>query len=204
MSDPSQEDARTPRREPSLSTRSRLTSIAALLIVAGGGAALLLSQSNQPHEFPQVEIVGPDSDDEHGKSNCGEGCSLAHHPVAPFFDQDIRDAFKDYAQEPMTGGPALERLLFYGTKVRHYLAANGAGALPPAHRRFLERQLAFRQVVISFRVIDDAGHVRAATGQRHVPFGEKQHLATETQHHQHISFNGTVMRVGLYHIWARF
>jgi hypothetical protein len=159
---------------------------------------------------PTVEIVTPTTPAPHhevttpGGCHSG-GCSLAKHPIPEFSAADFRDALAEYALAPADSpSPALEKLLFYGSRTRELIDRYGEGTLPAAHSELLRRELARTHALVAMRMIDDAGAVVAAYEPEAVPIGVKQHLHTNSDAVQPFEMNGTVMRVGLSHLWSRY
>jgi hypothetical protein len=155
---------------------------------------------------PVVEIEVPTPPGKAGKgSACHTGCSLKSHPLPAFTLTDFNKALAEYgrASHDAPAQPALERLLFYAEYTRTLLRKHGHGALSPAQRQRLDRELS-RRALVAIRIVDATGAVRADLPWTRVPFGVKQHLHPRTRAIQAMSFNGTVMRTGLGHIWARY
>jgi len=187
-----------------------------LWIVAGlflGAGALIVygrfgppAERHAPELAPFVEIVAPEPPKNAKASGCAAGCSLKDHPVEKLTLKKFNQALVDYAASaPDAQSEGLERLLFHGEHTRELLQQYGAGPLPPAHRAFLSRELARTHAVVALRIVDDQGIVRASYGPQRVPIGHKEHLhADKLERIQPMEFNGTVMRVGLYHLWSRY
>jgi hypothetical protein len=155
---------------------------------------------------PVVEIEVPTPPGKAGKgSACHTGCSLKSHPLPSFTLTHFNKALAEYGHTPHDAPvqPALERLIFYAEHTRTLLRKHGHGSLSPAQRQRLDRELS-RRALVAIRIVDAAGAVRADLPWTRVPFGVKQHLHPRTRAIQEMSFNGTVMRTGLGHIWARY
>ena len=70
---------------------------------------------------------------------------------------------------------------------------------------WLRRELARDHAVIAMRVIDEHGVVRARLHETRVKVGKKRHIHfSEYTRMQPFETSGTVVRVGLGHIWSRF
>lgn len=138
-------------------------------------------------------------------SDCPSGCSLKSHDVAPFTVEQYREALSAYAAGPVNSeSDSLDTLLFYGERTRELITRYGAGPLSKDHLEFLRRELTRSHALVAIRIVDAAGRVRANLPWKRVPFGHKQHLHPKTVDIQEMSFNGSVMRTGLGHIWARY
>lgn len=145
---------------------------------------------------------GSEPDDE----NCRNGCSLKTHHVPPFTIEQYRAAIAEYAALPPDQvSQPLDTLLFYGERTKELMRDLGVLGLPPRHREFLDRQLARDHAYVSVRFVDEADRVRVAVGPIRVPIGVKRHLHPHVLDDvQSLEVNGTVMRVGLYHLWSRY
>ncbi|MCA9666266.1 MAG: hypothetical protein KC503_11785 [Myxococcales bacterium] len=190
----------------------------ALGLVVGGvalAATYVIFPEPRSDAGKEVTIVAPpgsdDGDDHHGTGSgsgvgCNTGCSLKKHYVAPFLLDDYKHAIALYKKEPMAeGSKGLETLLFYGERTRELMRKHGTFDLPRDRRQFLLRELSRTHATVTLRIVDDKGEVRASTGPMHVPVGQKQHLrSVRLSAVQSLEFNGTVMRVGLYHLWSRY
>ncbi len=140
------------------------------------------------------------------KKECTTSCSLAKHAIAEFTPTMFRDALSDYAAGAV-GQPSmgLDTLLFYNKRTLELLKEKGAGPLSQAHARFLRRELARDHAIVSIRMVDENGRVRASYGPAQLPLGQKQHLSpADTNGLFPMEFNGTVIRTGLYHLWSRY
>ncbi len=146
---------------------------------------------------------GDHSTDEDG---CKTGCSLAKHDIPPFSFGQFVAARAAYAKEaPDAPSKSLETLLFYRHETLLYLKKNGTAPLSPEHAAFLSRELRRETATVSIRVVGMNGKIRVALQDVVVPLGVKQHLRPEAlDGTQPLSFNGTVKRVGLYHLWSRY
>lgn len=199
--------------------RPLLTALACAGAAALGGIAWALHDSAAPTTNQQqrqqplvVDIDYPEplavkktksgSDDE----DCRTGCSLAKHDIPPFTYAQFDKALADYAKaEPDAPSKALETLLFYRIETEGFLEAHGKGPLSDSHLAFLKKELAVKHARVSIRVVDGAGKVRVQLKDVLVPLGVKQHLKPKAlDGTQPLEFNGTVMRVGLYHLWSRY
>ena len=137
---------------------------------------------------------------------CKTGCTLAKHDIPPFsFGQFVR-ARAQYAKEKHNdASKSLETLLFYRQETLSYLGKNGVGPLPEKHATFLKRELSRKTATVSIRVVGANGRTRISLADVVVPLGVKQHLKPKAlDGTQPLEFNGTVKRVGLYHLWSRY
>ncbi len=186
--------------------------------------------ATQPEPPPRIEIVVPTPPKEKHVSKeqaCSSGCSMKSHPVPPFTVAQFSATLAAFAKQPIPRFAAettleIDRLLFYGKRTRELLSelderarkggatkgalekAAGSVKLSTAHRRWLERQLRYTHAEVTLRIVDDRGRERARLPWTRVPFGDKRHLHPRTIDIQPMTFNGTVMRTGMGHIWARY
>ena len=186
-----------------------MRSLLALLTTASIGLLLLAVTFIDPvaPKTPAVQIVEPvgGAQPNEEDAHCASGCSLKDHPVAPFTETQFFETLEQYAKQPHHAPSApLERLLFYGRRTRELIDYHGLERLPKTHRRVLSRELSRTHARVAIRVVDDRGSTRAELPWTRVPFGKKQHLRPRVKRIQAMSFNGTVMRTGLGHIWARY
>ena len=174
----------------------------------GASAGLLLST---PLFFLNADPGNPTPGDPHLHDPqkeievCATGCS-----AVPALDKDLTEAkFREliaaYATQPMSQeSEALETLLFHGAATRALLDAEGF-ELDDEREAFLRRELAITHARVDVRVIDVHGEVRMHLGESRFPLGVKEHVhAHETSALQAPEVSGTVHRVGVKHLWARF
>jgi hypothetical protein len=97
---------------------------------------------------------------------------------------------------------ALDSLLFHREDTLRWMANN---SLPKPWATFLARELSRTHAIIEMRLIDDKGVVRAHLPSTDVPLGVKTHSGFARRLDlQPFEISGTVLRVGLYHLWSRF
>ena len=156
--------------------------------------------------FEVPEGSGPVPVAEGAEEECTTSCSLAKHPVPPYDELDFEMARAKYAAaDPEAATEGLETLLFYGPKTQKFFEEFGHGALSPAHRVVLRRELSRTEATVSLRLVDEEDEsVRAVYGPNMVPVGKKQHLATVGDGLMAMEFNGTVMRTGVNYLWSRY
>lgn len=159
---------------------------------------------------PHIRVIVPPLPGESRESEGGDGCSATgcsvEAPDAPA-SEEMAELLKTYAAAPVDeSSQALDTLLFHGAHTAAYLAANGAEPLDVAHHRFLSRELGRTHVIVDMRVVDEHGVVRARLGERRVPIGKKTHhwFTERTGDLQSFDTSGTVVRVGLHHLWSRY
>lgn len=152
-------------------------------------------------ELPEI----PGHHDDEQKKHC-HGCSLGHHEIPPYTDEVYREAVESYARMPYwQQSEGLDTLLFYGDETLEKLEKLGTGSLSAEHLAFLRRELTRTHAVVHIRVVDEHGEVRVDYGPERVPLKVKEHLwAKENGNLFAMSFNGTVVRTGLYHLWSRY
>jgi hypothetical protein len=164
-------------------------------------------------------VAGADTADEHAVAEpgaghghdgppdgtCGpKGCSVKL-PPAPSADE-LAALLVAYGKEDATvASTPLDTLLFFRYATLAHLGTHGAGGLPAAHEAFLRRELSRDHAYIAMRLVNEKGEVRADLGERRVPLGRKTHQWFHDRHDlQEFNTNGTVVRVGLGHIWSRY
>jgi len=168
-------------------------------------ALLSYEKKNAPAESPEVAQKGAVRAEVRDLSDCPSGCSLKKHDVAPFTVEQYQKALTMYASAPLKAeSTSLDTLLFYGERTRELMTRYGASSLPRTHLDFLQRELSRTHALVAIRIVDANGIVRANLPWQRVPFGHKQHLHPQASDIQEMSFNGSVMRTGLGHIWARY
>ena len=136
---------------------------------------------------------------------CKTGCNIATHDIDRLDDATIMALVDDLSNEDQPGpdSPALEALLFHADSVRIFLDQHGPRALG-RHHTLLMRQLAVTHAVIEIKVVDETGRIRAQFAPTRVPLGRKtHHLATKSHELHGLEVSGTVVRVGLEHVWSR-
>ena len=154
----------------------------------------------EPPEAPAPTVALP----EDSGGACTIGCALA--PPGPLPDDEIAGLLARVAGASY-GAPTLplETLLFHADATRDYIERNGTAPLDPERARFLQTELARTHAIVSMRLIDASGVVRARLGETRVTLGKKEHLVfRDTVRLQSFEANGTVARVGLGHIWTRY
>ena len=165
--------------------------MAGLLVLAG------LMMSSSPDRDPPAE-----SPDEGGCSTCGSHS----HFDPPITRVEYMQLIERFGKGPLDEtNQALETLLYHGRETEFFLSRDDLPCPPADHLAFLKKELTKTHGMVSFRIVDDEGVERVRLGPQKVPFGKKQHLHPETRLDvQDMDFSGTLKRVGLYHIWARF
>ena len=139
-------------------------------------------------------------------SQCAAGCAALPDDREELGQVEFGRLLKECARSPLDGDNlALETLLFHGAQTLAYLdAPEGVGAADPL-RDLLARELARDHVRLEVRVTDRSGAIRIALQPVVVPLGIKQHLhADQAQGLDAPEISGTIKRVGLRHLWARF
>ncbi len=112
---------------------------------------------------------------------------------------------RSFAAEPYGGGSALDSLCYYGPQALFMLDAVGACDVEPARAELLRRELKRDHVYFSVRVIDERGVERLTLKNSYTPFDANvHHHLNATKDVPPCEISGTIKRVGLHHIWARF
>jgi hypothetical protein len=136
---------------------------------------------------------------------CKTGCRVTTHDIPVLDDATISTLVEDLAEETRPGSDsvALETLLFHADSLRRYVGTHGAAALG-RHRELLVHELTITHAIMQVRVVDEAGLLRAQFAPTRVPLGHKtHHFATQTHRLPGLEVSGTVIRVGLEHVWSR-
>ena len=157
--------------------------------------------------IPPSEIFfNHDSGSEGGPSTCATGCAALNSDEDVLTETEFTRLLGECAQQPLdSDNLALETLLFYGSQTKAHLAARPGPDVDEGLRQFLKRELARDHVRLEIRVVDSTGVTRISLGPVVVPLGEKQHLhADQAQGFDGPEVSGTLKRVGLGHMWARF
>ena len=133
------------------------------------------------------------------------GCGDARHPTRRLNENEFRDLMRSYAAEPYGGGSALDALCYYGPQALFMLDAVGGCEVEPARADLLRRELKRDHVYFSVRVIDENGVERLTLKDSYTPFDANvHHHLSATKYVPPCEISGTIKRVGLHHIWARF
>jgi len=178
--------------------------IAALLIFGVGFSAWWITQEapKPPDDRPAVLILDPTAGRQ--KPSCAS-CGDARHPTPPLLKADYDRLLAQYALEPIQESAALDALCYYGIQTRDMLAQFGTGTLDKEREEFLRREVRRTHAFLSVRVIDEHGVVRVSMMRKRVQFDRRSHHEVdEVVDVVPPEISGTVKRVGLYHIWARF
>ena len=179
----------------------------AILLAAGIAAASWFSHFH-PHEptppAPKHTAVIIDNTVKPTKPSCSS-CGDARHPTPPLLKEEYLSLIARYALEPVHDSAALDSLCFYGVQTRDMLNLYGADGLDNERAALLSAEVSRTHAYLSVRVIDTNGVVRVNLARQKVQIDERNHYAV-TDVHNVIppEVSGTIKRVGLHHIWARF
>lgn len=140
----------------------------------------------------------------HGASTCASGCGPHNHPTPLLTVPEFRRLLSEYADGPLDeSNAALEALLHYNRQTTALLQQLGSKPLDSERATFLRRELSRDHVLWSFRVVDEAGLVRAEMEDMRVPLDRRHVFDMEVHRLQPLITSGTVKRVGLHHLWTR-
>ena len=119
--------------------------------------------------------------------------------------EQIASLMAAVAGDPVgTESLALDTLLFHDGEVQQALSTPAAAVLSPGWRAFLTHELSRRSAWFSLRVVDEQGRVRASLPETLMALGAKKHMdISESDLHQEMNANGTLIRVGVRSIWYR-
>lgn len=133
------------------------------------------------------------------------GCGDARHLTRRLNENEFRELMRSYAAEPTEGGSALDSLCYYGPQALFMLDAVGECGLEKMKAARLRAELRRDHVYFSVRVIDENGVERLTLKNSYTPFDANvHHHLNATKDVPPCEISGTLKRVGLHHIWARF
>jgi hypothetical protein len=179
-----------------------LLGVCVLLLAGLGVGGWLLLAPDEP--VPPREVVIVDRTVTPPKARCAS-CGDARHPTPELLEAEFHKLMAQYAADNLTDSEALDSLCFYGVQTRDMLAVHGTGPLDDDRAAFLRREVTRTHAYLSVRVIDDAGVERVTMMRKRVPFDIRCHHEVDGVNDvTPPSISGTLKRVGLYHIWARF
>jgi hypothetical protein len=136
---------------------------------------------------------------------CKTGCAIAKHGDGPLESEELQEWLQAYQEsDALAPTVALETLLYHGEQVRRFMASNNSKVLDAAHRSKLNEELSKVYAVVEARLVNDEGEVVSHLQPTEVRLGEKAHLYIPGQNGRPpFEISGTVMRVGVAHLWAR-
>lgn len=173
------------------------------LVLVGAGLLTLLSaraQSGRDLGLP-LELGDPEGTTE----ICATGCALAATGAKELSEGEFLSLLSDLSSEGWsTDNSALETLLFHGPRSRALLDSLGRGPLDQETAERLEAELALTHALLVVRLVEDDGTVRVQVQPRRLLLGERTHmLADLALGVQTPEITGTIVRVGLKHLWVR-
>ncbi|MCA8919637.1 MAG: hypothetical protein KDB32_11205 [Planctomycetes bacterium] len=175
-----------------------------LFSIAAGGSAWWLAQPAVETPEPPKECIIIDPASGKDKPRCAS-CGDARHPTAPLLLGEYETLIAQYANDPVDDSEALDSLCYYGVQTRDMLRDHGVGDLDAEHAEFFKREISRTHAFLSVRVTDENGVVRISMLRKRVAFDQRaHHEVDEVVDVLPPEISGTVKRVGLYHIWARF
>ena len=136
---------------------------------------------------------------------CKTGCAVAKHGEGPLEPDELVGWIQAYQDSDIDSASiALETLLYHGDQVRDYLSEYTNTPLDGEHRKNLQNQLSKQFAIVEARLVNDRGVVVAHLEPAEVKIGEKVHLNVPGRGERlPFEISGTVMRVGVKHLWAR-
>ena len=136
---------------------------------------------------------------------CKTGCAVAKHGDGPLDKEELIEWLQAYQDSDVRSvSIALETLLYHGRQVREFLANHKHTPMDNEHRANLEDELSKQYAIVEARLVNDQGEVVAHLTPTQVKLGEKAHLYVPGQGDRlPFEISGTVMRVGVKHLWAR-
>ncbi len=177
-----------------------------LLALAAVSALVAVTQMNATGDAQDVanDRGWTDSTPIVNPVECKAGCGDARHPTKILSVKEFHRLVAEYESEPRTGGKALDALCYYGGQTLGFMDSEEF-TLDVSKRALLKHELQKDQALLSVRLIDADGNVCLSMLEHRVPLGERNHLHVDsTTIATPPIISGTVKRVGLHHIWARF
>ena len=140
----------------------------------------------------------------HGETLCASGCAVSRHPSGRLTPKAFTTLLKAYQQAPPTAeNVALEEILFYSRQSREYWQCLRGACHDPLWQRVLDDELKKTHVLVSLRVLDEAGVIRSKLTNVRVPLDRRHVFQMQNEELQPLVTSGTVKRVGLDHLWTR-
>ena len=175
-----------------------------LFLVLALIGTLLTSAPAQPGQPPIRVPDYPDEIDEEGET-CHGGCAAVKAHVDHLEEAELEKLIEALAtQEIGEESEELDSLLYYWREAEPHLKEHGRGSLSEVQYTYLLGELARHAVTIHIRIIGDDKDTRIELTHR-LTFGRRTHMHPDlTKGVQTPEITGTVQRVGLNHIWARF
>lgn len=141
----------------------------------------------------------------HGHELCASGCAVSHHPTKRLSKTECRELLRRFQRDPVEhDSDALDALLYYGAQTQFRLRDEELRKLiDTQHLEVLEQELARGTAVVSIRLLDEMGAVRAELPATKAPQHVRQVFDLDEFDMQPLVCSGTVKRVGKDHIWQR-
>jgi len=141
----------------------------------------------------------------HGHQACATGCAVSHHPTPRLTTKRCQALLAEYQQQPFDQeSESLDALLYFGAQTRFKLRSDSLRELLDAdHLTLLERELSRDRAIVTIRLLDQHGKVRAECPASEVPQHVRQVFECDVYDLQPLVCSGTVKRVGKNHIWQR-
>ena len=156
---------------------------------------------NRSPEFTHGELA---TFHPHGEQICASGCAASDHPTKELTQRRFLQLLVDYSSEEIDPpGKAFEMLLYFGRQTRSLIGSEGTGSLDPLRVAVLKRELSYTHAVVSIRLVDEAGAVRASLPPTSVPLDRRHEFELESYDLRSLIASGTVKRVGRDHLWTR-
>ncbi|MBZ0135276.1 MAG: hypothetical protein K8I27_02745 [Planctomycetes bacterium] len=173
------------------------------LVAAVAGTSAWWLTNAEPAPQPQACVI-IDPTMGRAKPTCSS-CGDARHPTPPLLLEDYKQLLKQYGLEPMTESAALDSLCYYGVQTRDMVKQHGVFGLDAEREAFLREEITRTHAFLSVRVIDENGVVRVSMMRKKAAFDQRSHHEIDSAVGViPPEISGTLKRVGLYHIWARF
>lgn len=169
-----------------------------------GGVVPPLDLSSYPSRDPNWQSPRARSEP-HGHESCASGCAVSHHPTPRLTKDRSRALLAEYQQEPFDQeSESLDALLYFGAQICFQLRNDSLRDLLDAdHLTYLEHELSRDRAIVSIRLLDQDGKVRAELPATGVPQHVRQVFECDVYDLQPLVCSGTVKRVGKNHIWQR-
>ena len=106
----------------------------------------------------------------HGNQVCASGCALSSHPTKKLSVENYRKLLSEFSLDPLSSeSKAIEALLYYGRQTKELIDQVGTFPLDDRRADFLVTQLNDDHAIVSFRVVDEHGVIRANLKPTRVP-----------------------------------
>lgn len=186
----------------------KFTLIAALVVAVAAPVTWLAIASTQPSAPTpalkppqQAHLAGETAED---TAPACIGCGDARHPTPRLTQIEYKRLMAAYGSEDGEDA-ALDSLCYYGPQAAYMLETAGDCGVDTKKIERLKAELARDHVYFSVRVVDENNVERLTLSRSYTPFDANvHHHLSQIVNTPPCEISGTIKRIGLYHIWARF